>query len=163
MLILKGPAGAPYLNGIIEETLRLWPPAPGPAQRTTPPEGIIVDSKFVPGNTQVSVTPITLQRDPRYYTRPQEFLPERWIDLERPSHWNHDTRAFIPFTVGQFSCLGKNLAYQELRLFLGTVVKNFDFTFAPGFTFDQYEKVIAYKGTLLLGPLQIVMTTRKVV
>jgi len=115
----------------------------------------------VPGNTQVSVTPITLQRDPRNYTRPQEFIPERWIDNERPPSWNHDTRAFVPFTVGQYACLGKNLAYQELRLFLGTVAKNFDFAYAPGYDFEQYERKIKYKGTLLLGSLEMVLTPRR--
>jgi cytochrome P450 len=121
----------------------------------------VVDEDFIPGNTQVSVTPITLQRDARYYTRPLEFLPERWIDAERPANWNHDTRAFIPFTVGQFTCLGKNLAYQELRLFLGTVAKNFDIAYAPGENFEKYEGQIKYKGTLLLGPLNLVLNPRK--
>jgi cytochrome P450 len=121
-----GAGAAPYLNGVIEETLRIWPPAPAGMQRCAPPEGMQVDGKFVPGNTLLSVTPISVQRDSRNFTRGMEWLPERRIEEERPAEWNHDARAFIAFTVGQYTCLGKNLAYQEIRLFVGKVLKNFD-------------------------------------
>ncbi|OCK77036.1 cytochrome P450 [Lepidopterella palustris CBS 459.81] len=151
---------APYLNGCIEEILRLWPPAPNGMQRRTPPEGIVVDGEFVPGQTQISVHTLAVQRDPRHYTNPDDFIPERWIDEERPAKFNHDVRTFIPFTIGQFACLGKNLAYQELRMFMGAVVRNFDFKFAPGFDIKEFEKSIKYKGTFLIGPLMVEFTAR---
>jgi cytochrome P450 len=130
-------------------------------QRRTPEEGIIVDGKLVPGNTQVSVHTMVVQRDDRHFSKPDEFIPERWVDELRPENFKHDTRAFIPFTVGQFACLGKNLAYQELRLFMGYVMRKFDFGFAPGFDPAEFDQNIKYKGTLLIGPLPLVFTERK--
>jgi cytochrome P450 len=110
-----GPAAAPFLQGCIEESLRIWPPAPAGMQRRSPMEDILVDGKVVPSNTFISVTPFAAQRDSKNFSKPLDFMPERWIDAERPASYNHDVRAFIPFTVGQFACLGKNLAYQEIR------------------------------------------------
>lgn len=131
-------------------------------QRRTPPEGITVDGKYVPGKTQISVHTMAIQRDERYYSRPLEFIPERWIDAERPANFNHDARAFVPFTIGQFSCLGKNLAYQELRLFMGKVMRNFDFSFPVGFDTAQFDENIFFKGTLLIPELPIVFFERSV-
>ncbi|KAE8331454.1 cytochrome P450 [Aspergillus sergii] len=155
-----GPNTAPYLNGVINESLRLWPPAPNGMQRRTPPEGISVDGSVVPGGTQISVNTMGTQRDERHFTNPDEFLPERWIDAERPKTYNHDTRAFIPFTVGQFACLGKNLAYQEIRLFMAVVLHHFNFRLEESFNPVAWEETILYKGTFLVQSLPIVVTKR---
>lgn len=45
---------APYLNGIINETLRLHPPVPSGLLRQTPPEGITIGSTYIPGNVVIS-------------------------------------------------------------------------------------------------------------
>ena len=131
-------------------------------QRRTPPEGAFVDGQFIPPGTQISVHTMGIQRDSRWFSNPDVFMPERWISEERPkSNFNHTPRAFIPFTVGQFACLGKNLAYQELRLFFANMVRKFDFEFAPDFDPAKFERDIKFKGTLLIGPVMIAMRPRK--
>jgi cytochrome P450 len=45
---------AKYLNGVINEALRLHPPVPSGLLRQTPPEGIVVGGKFIPGGVTVS-------------------------------------------------------------------------------------------------------------
>ncbi|OQU93626.1 hypothetical protein CLAIMM_00108 [Cladophialophora immunda] len=156
-----GPGPAPYLNAVIEETLRIWPPAPGGTQRRSPDGGMVVDGEYVPKGTQVSVCPIAIQRDERYFSNPLEFIPERWVDDMRPPDFVHQPRAFIPFTVGQYTCLGKNLAYQEIRLFVAKVMRNLDFHFPPGYNPAEFEKTVAFKGTLLIGELPVIFTSRK--
>ena len=141
--------------------MRIYPPAPAAAQRRTPNEGLLVDGKVVPGKTQISVNPLGIQRDERYFSKPNEYIPERWIDDERPNNFNHDPKAFMPFTIGQYACLGKNLAYQEIRLFIAKVAANFDFKFAPRYDVKEFEKTIKYKGTLLIGELPLVFTARQ--
>lgn len=42
-----------HLNGVINETLRLFPPVPTSLPRLTPPEGLHIDGTFIPGNTTV--------------------------------------------------------------------------------------------------------------
>ena len=58
------------------------------------------------------------------FHRPEEFLPQRWLgDVE----FADDNRAvFQPFAVGPRNCLGRNLAYAEMRLILAKVLYNFD-------------------------------------
>ena len=46
---------ADYLNGVINETLRLHPAVPSGVQRLTPPEGVSIDGVFVPGDVNIMV------------------------------------------------------------------------------------------------------------
>lgn len=60
---------------------------------------------------------------------PEDFVPERWLpSLESPAVDKKDERkAFNPFLTGPRNCLGKNLAYHEMRLILAKLIWNFDF------------------------------------
>lgn len=51
-----------HLNGVINESLRLHPPVPGGVSRLTPPEGITVGGKYIPGNVNVLAPSYTLFR-----------------------------------------------------------------------------------------------------
>jgi cytochrome P450 len=69
----------PYLNAVIEESLRLGAPFPGP-WRVTPPEGAIVAGQALPGGVSLSVPVWTQHLDPENFRPvPEEFRPERWL------------------------------------------------------------------------------------
>ncbi|GKZ89036.1 hypothetical protein AnigIFM59636_010174 [Aspergillus niger] len=105
-------ANLPHLNAIINETLRLHPPAATALQRKTPPEGIIVDGVHIPGNMTVMCPQNVLGRSEAVYERPMEFLPERWYlqpELVK------DKSAFVPFSIGPYGCIGKPLALLTIR------------------------------------------------
>lgn len=53
---------APYLNSIINETLRLHPPVPSVLLRVAPPEGIDIEGVRIPGNTIINLPLFTIQR-----------------------------------------------------------------------------------------------------
>lgn len=69
-----------------------------------------------------------MHRDPRCFSPfPNLFLPERWLhETQRlalePKIFNtqngyiHNTTAFVPFSLGQANCAGKNLAWMEMRM-----------------------------------------------
>jgi cytochrome P450 len=60
------------------------------------------------------------------WSRPEDFVPERWLE-GRPVEFGSDARSvFQPFSVGPRNCIGKNLAYMEMRLILARLVWNFD-------------------------------------
>lgn len=121
----------PFLNACIKEGLRLHPPIPGGMLRVTPPGGLTLpNGTFIPGNTTVSVPILAMQRDARYYTRPDEYIPDRWM-TERPD-WTRDATAFLPFGAGHYLCPGKNMAYMELRLVLAKLISHFDARLADG-------------------------------
>ena len=52
----------PYLNAVINETLRMHPPVPSGVQRKTPPQGLTIGSTFIPGNTIVQIPTHTIYR-----------------------------------------------------------------------------------------------------
>ena len=128
----------PYLNAIINETMRVVPPGPNGFQRYTNKGGHEVDGVFVPENTALSSNTIVLHHDSNSWTKPLGFIPERWLESERDPSWNHDTRAFVPFTIGTFSCVGKSLALLELRMLLATIVKKFDLIMAHDFDHKKF-------------------------
>ncbi|GKU09605.1 unnamed protein product, partial [Fusarium langsethiae] len=70
-----------YLDWVIYETLRLRPSVPGGLTRVTPPEGLIIDDFFIPGDIVISVPTYTMQRDERYWPDALSFKPERWEGL----------------------------------------------------------------------------------
>ncbi|KAI8635538.1 cytochrome P450 monooxygenase-like protein [Xylariaceae sp. FL1651] len=105
-------SGLQYLNGVIEESLRLFPPLAIGLPRYSP--GAVVDGHYVPQGTTVSVTPFRMARDPRYWRDGEAFRPERWIN----EGFNDDKKATQPFSTGPRACLGINLAYLEMRVIL---------------------------------------------
>ncbi|PLB41072.1 cytochrome P450 [Aspergillus candidus] len=123
-------AALPYLNGCINEGLRLYPAVMSGTQRQTGPNGAVIAGRFIPPDTLVSTPTYTLHRDPRNFTLPDNFIPERWstrpeLVLRR--------EAFNPFSTGPYACAGKSIALMEMRMLLVTLVGRFDFTFAPGY------------------------------
>ncbi|KAF9886095.1 hypothetical protein FE257_012030 [Aspergillus nanangensis] len=120
---------APFLHACINETLRLYPAVPAGVPRLTPSSGAIIAGTWIPGDTVVSTPTYALHRDSRYFGQPEKFIPERWTS-QPELIYNKD--AYSPFLVGSYSCVGKNLAWMEMRLLMYYMVKNFSFRFAPG-------------------------------
>ncbi|KAL1954913.1 hypothetical protein VTO42DRAFT_451 [Malbranchea cinnamomea] len=123
----KLATSAPYLEGCINEALRLYPGAPSGMQRMTPPEGATIAGRYIPGDTLVSTPTYTLHRDPRNFTHPDSFIPERWSSQP---HLTPHREAFNPFLIGAYSCAGKALALLELRLTAALLFRTFEFEFS---------------------------------
>ncbi|KAF9882768.1 hypothetical protein FE257_005303 [Aspergillus nanangensis] len=117
-----------YLNACIEEGLRLYPPVPVGLPRIVPDEGLVVCGEHMPGKTALSVNHWATYHDAENFKRPNEFIPERWFSDEFAT----DNKAALqPFSFGPRNCLGKNLAYHELRIILAKVLYHFDLSLLP--------------------------------
>ncbi|KAF5254107.1 hypothetical protein FANTH_989 [Fusarium anthophilum] len=146
-----------YLQAIIDETMRLYPAIPSGLQRITPPQGLEIDGKFIPGNTIIQTPTYTLNRDERCFARPNDFIPERWTtqpDLVR------DGSAFAPFSIGRYSCAGKQLGLLEVRHVLTQIVSKFDIRLAPNQTAAAFQDGLADGFTLLCPKLEMIFETR---
>lgn len=64
------------------------------------------------------------------FALPDEFHPERWLDDADPRFANDNRDALQAFSLGPRNCIGKNLAYVEMRLILARVLWNFDIRLA---------------------------------
>ena len=121
----------PYLHAVIEESLRMYPPVADMLPRRTPAEGEMVAGQWVPGNTVVGVHHWSTYRDPKNFAQPDTFAPERFLP-DAPSEFAQDRKdALQPFSWGPRNCLGKNLAYNEMRSILARVVFAFDMQLCP--------------------------------
>ncbi|KAI1814036.1 cytochrome P450 [Poronia punctata] len=122
-----------YLNACIDETLRVYPPAAETTPRVSP--GDFVQGRYIPKGTHISVYPWATFRNSEHFGEPDTFSPQRWFS---PGHRLHEERfsrdnreAFKPFSFGTRDCLGKNLAYAELRLIAARFIYRFDYKLAP--------------------------------
>ncbi|GAB7365351.1 hypothetical protein MBLNU230_g6431t1 [Neophaeotheca triangularis] len=120
---------AAHLNGCINEALRLHPPVPSGVSRETPKEGLRVGDTFIPGHTTYITPTYVMGRDEKYYTKANDFVPERWYSK---SEMIKHKDAFAPFSAGPMGCIGKNLALTELRTLTTKLLLQFDVRLADG-------------------------------
>ena len=73
-----------------------------------------------------------------------------------------DKRAFAPFSLGAFNCIGKNLAMMELRTVLSRLFYEFDVSFAPGEDGTALLEDTKEHFTLSLADLNVCLEPRKV-
>ncbi|KAI0839148.1 cytochrome P450 [Hypoxylon sp. FL0890] len=121
--------GLDHLNACIYETFRLHPSIPSGGLRMTPQEGLKINEKYIPGYTTVLVPQYTLARRKDCFERANEFIPERWTT--KPDMVKNRV-AFMPWGVGPYACVGKNLGLMEIRTLTVVLFDNFDISFAPG-------------------------------
>ncbi|KAK9773833.1 putative Cytochrome P450 ClCP1 [Seiridium cardinale] len=120
--------GLTYMLACLNEALRIYPPAPHGLPRVTPTGGATIAGTFVPGNNVVSVPTLAMQRSKRYFRLPDEFHPERF--LGDASFAGDRLDAIQPFSLGPRNCIGKPLAYAEMRLILAKILFSFDLRLA---------------------------------
>ncbi|KAL1392704.1 cytochrome P450 71A23 [Phyllosticta capitalensis] len=97
-----------YLTACIDESMRLYPPAPSTLPRFVPQGGDEIDGKWVPAGTAVGVHQFSVGHMPWNFNRASEFIPERWLELPPGSEFANDDRAATqPFSYGPRNCIGK--------------------------------------------------------
>ncbi|KAK1138450.1 hypothetical protein N8T08_002506 [Aspergillus melleus] len=131
----------PYLNGVLNEGMRLCPTIPDSMRRRVPAAGANIAGQFVSGGMVVSVPPWATYRSSRNFTRPNEFAPERWLDgATRSDEFKGDVKAaFNPFSLGPHNCPGQNLAWLELRLILARLLWRYDLSTPPATELPEWE------------------------
>lgn len=133
----------PYLNAVINETMRMYPPIASGLQKETPASGLQVQVQgkqiVIPPHTVVHTPTMTMHRDPRYFSpEPNAYRPERWLDHHKNEE-RFEIKAFNPFSFGPTGCIGKTLAYMEIRLALANLVQTFNVKPTKEFNAKEFE------------------------
>lgn len=98
----------PYLIASIQEGLRYYPPAPTGLPRVVPGVGQEISGHYIPGGTSLYMSQHAANHAPRNFTDGDLYVPERWIEKERPEKYESDKRGVVqPFSFGPRNCLGK--------------------------------------------------------
>ncbi|KXJ85886.1 cytochrome P450 [Microdochium bolleyi] len=121
----------PLLNGIINETLRLYPTVPI-SMREAVRDTVVADQP-VPKGARILLVPWAVNRSPLIWgDDATEFRPQRWINADDGKPNMHGGAGsnyhFLTFLHGPRSCIGQGFARAELRCLLATVVGEFDWT-----------------------------------
>ncbi|KAH8556727.1 cytochrome P450 [Umbelopsis sp. PMI_123] len=141
-----------YVNRCINESLRLYPPASNLTRETS--SDFVLPSNpnvIIPKGVQITVFIFGMHRDPRYWDKAEEFIPDRWAEpLKVPG-------SFAPFSVGSRICIGRNFALAEIATLLHGIFSKYRFELK-----DNVERNGEIDGrTGLLRPWKVVGYIRK--
>ncbi|KAF2292559.1 hypothetical protein GH714_025577 [Hevea brasiliensis] len=127
-----------YLQAIVKETLRLYPPGPLTGIRQAM-EDCDLGGYHVSKGTRLVVNIWKLQRDPLVWKNPNQFQPERFLT----THAHIDVRGqnfeYIPFSSGRRSCPAITFGLQVVHLTLARLLQGFDLTTVAGLPVDMKE------------------------
>ncbi|KAL2262294.1 hypothetical protein VTK26DRAFT_1846 [Humicola hyalothermophila] len=120
-----------YMLAVLDESLRMFPPVPSPMSRICQPGGDVIQGVYVPEGTGLDIWSIAMHYYSRNFENPHDFIPERWLDgAEGRCPEKGRQGASQPFSVGPRNCIGRNLAYVEMRIILARLVWNYDLALA---------------------------------
>lgn len=106
----------PYLQAIIKEGLRIWPPVAGLMSKEAPPEGDTINGKFIPGGTKIGYCAWGIFRDKDIFGEDAHaFRPERWIEDSSEQIKRRELTLELIFSFGKYRCLGRDVAQMELN------------------------------------------------
>jgi cytochrome P450 len=111
----------PYLQAVIFEALRLYPPASGLKHKQVPEAGVVEHGYCLPAGTQVAQNIAGITRNPELFAPdPKVFRPERWVDARADEEDAQQYRAMreavdLVFGYGKYQCMGKGTALMELN------------------------------------------------
>jgi len=72
----------------------------------------------------VSINIIGLHFDDRYWNKPYEYNPDRWLDTQDKQPRNQF--AYAPFSLGSRICIGNNFSILEQKLYLAQLLQKFE-------------------------------------
>ncbi|KAK7995297.1 cytochrome P450 [Apiospora arundinis] len=146
--IIPGPAlkSLSYLHACIEETLRMLPTNNTGLPRISP--GAMVNGQYIPKGTHVQSCIWALARHPDYFHQPLRFQPQRWLPASHPLYdaafANDHLKSLYPFSLGPRSCLGRDIAWTQAKLFLTKVLWKFDVVRVEGQGFNLEKSLLHY-------------------
>ena len=153
----KALQNLPHLNGVINEALRIHPPVPSGGYRETPLAGVTVAGTYIPGRTTIVAPRYSIGRLESCFERANDFIPERWYErLEMV----RNKRAFVPFSQGRYSCVGKTLALSELRYVTAMLVSKYKIAFAEDEDGSAVEGKMRDQFTAAPGNLKLSLRLR---
>ena len=146
-----------FLENVLNESLRLYPPTWLFVRIASAADMLPSGASTTPGG-KIYICPYTLHRTVRYFSQPEQFMPERFSSSTAPA-------AFIPFGKGAEwwrhcwgprRCIGEGIAYLEARLVIGEVLKRFSLHVRDS------APVRPYPGVTLRPAAPLRLTLRKI-
>jgi cytochrome P450 len=116
-----------YLRQIIDETLRLYPPAPTMLRSAAAED--VVCGRRIPRKSIIGVFPWVVHRHRKLWRDPDRFDPERFAPEPVAARSRY---AYLPFAIGPHVCIGASLALVEITIAVAVLAQRFRFRLVPG-------------------------------
>jgi cytochrome P450 len=125
-----------YVRAVLDESLRLWPTAPG-YLRVARSDTVLGGRYRIKRGQYVLVVLPLVHRDPRVWPDPERFDPDRFA----PGRTSNRAHAYKPFGTGQRACIGRQFALHEAVLTLAMILHRYDLTPEDGYRLQVSETV----------------------
>lgn len=125
----------PWTRAVIDEALRLYPPAWAISRRAREPD--VLSGHEVPAGTLAIVSPWVLHRRADPWTEPSQFRPERFLDA------GAGRSAYLPFGMGPRLCIGREFALGEMVVVLSRLLAEHRVALPPGWSRPLAEAKVA--------------------
>jgi cytochrome P450 len=147
-----------FLQAIVKETLRLYPPAPLSPREFL--EDCTIGGYHVPKGTRLIANTWKIQTDPRVWSNPLKFEPERFLTS---THKDVDVRSgkhfeLIPFGSGRRACPGASFGLQMVCLALASFLHMYEISTPSNAPVDMSERFGLT--TIRATPLEVLVTPR---
>lgn len=128
-----------YVEQTVKEALRLYPPFWSLSRKAL--EEDVIAGYTVPKGATLMLCPYVMHRNPKYWTNPEAFDPDRFGPERAGAVHEY---AYFPFGGGPRTCIGKRLALMEAQLSLAMLIQRFDLHLVPGQTIEA-EPMISFR------------------
>ncbi|XP_045167948.2 cytochrome P450 3A14-like isoform X2 [Mercenaria mercenaria] len=132
----------PYLDQVINETLRMYPPITKMNRTTSKQEDVEIDGYWFPHDTNISYSIWQVHHCLGLYPEPEKFIPERFTSEEKAKR---DPFVFMPFGHGPRNCIGMRLALLEAKIATVAILRKLKFVKCA----ETEENLQLIKGTFL--------------
>lgn len=121
----------PYLNAVLNETMRIFPPVPLTMRETA--NDTTIAGSFVPRGTTVVICPWAINTSTHLWgPDARKFNPDRWLGSNANSGGAESNYAITTFLHGPRSCIGKEFAKAEFACLVASLVGRFEVEFEEG-------------------------------
>lgn len=110
-----------YLECVIKETMRLYPPVPAIGRYTR--KDLKIGEQTIPANTSIYLVFYFAHRDPQHFPDPLSFKPERFLE---DTSDDRQTFTYLPFSAGPKNCIGQKFAMLEMKALISKVLRFYE-------------------------------------
>lgn len=126
-----------YLKAALSETLRLYPSVPEDSKLVVS-DDVLPDGTFVPAGSSVTYSIYSAGRMKWSWGEDcLDYKPERWLTPDGKKFVMHDPYKFVSFNAGPRICLGKDLAYLQMKSITTALLLRHRLAVVPGHRVEQ--------------------------
>ncbi|XP_062552021.1 cytochrome P450 4d2-like [Armigeres subalbatus] len=109
-----------YLDLVIKEALRMYPPVPFISRKTI--KEVDLSGTTIPIGSNITIGIYNMHHNPKYFPEPEKFLPERF-EAERGIE-KRNPYAYVPFSAGGRNCIGQKFAQYEVKSTISNIMRH---------------------------------------